>query len=72
MPLKLSWDYILEYEGILEAHVEGQKPNEAPKQFLVVENLGVRDVPGSMFSKSGSKIGTRSSWCFGGPRDYKL
>lgn len=50
-------DYILEYEGILEAHVEGQKPNEAPKQFLVVENLGVRDVPGSMFRRVDLKLG---------------
>eukprot|EP00435_Cladocopium_sp_Y103_P002045 s854_g1.t1 len=45
-------EYILEYEGVLESHVEGQKPNEAPKQFLVFENLGVRDVPGSTFRRS--------------------
>ena len=50
-------EYILEYEGILETHVEGQKPNEAPKEFLVVENLGVRDVPGSTFRRVDLKLG---------------
>ncbi len=50
-------EYILEYEGILETHVEGQKPNEAPKQFLVVENLGVRDVLGSTFRRVDLKLG---------------
>lgn len=50
-------EYILDYEGVLESHVEGQKPNEAPKQFLVFENLGVRDVPGSTFRRVDLKVG---------------
>eukprot|EP00913_Durusdinium_trenchii_P003494 g3234.t1 len=44
-------EYILEYDGVLECHVEGQKPSEAPKQFLVIENPGVRDLCGSTFRR---------------------
>lgn len=50
-------EYILEYDGVLECHVEGQKPSEAPKQFLVIENPGVRDLCGSTFRRVELKLG---------------
>jgi len=65
-------EYLLQYEGVVEVHCEGQKPKEPPKQLMVLENPGVRDILGSTYRRVDLKLGHSASTSVTGSRLQQL